>query len=315
MSDPTTPIPPGGRPLTLGAVALMLMLCLTWGFNQIAIKLVLPEIPPYLQAMLRSAGALVVILLIAKARGTKLFERDGSLPAGLFCGLLFGVEFVLIFHGLQYTSASRAAVFLYTAPFFVAAGSYQFLGERLRVVQWAGLAVSFAGVAFAIGVPQANVDANVLTGDLMVVAGAMLWAATTLCVKATKLGRCPPEKALGYQVAISVPILGLAALLAGETIPRVPGALTISLMAFQAIWVVGMTFLIWFSLIKVYSASKLSAFTFITPLIGVAGGYLILHDPLTPAFGVAAVLVIAGLYLVNRPAPVIIDPLLNVTKT
>lgn len=315
MSVTPDKIPPGGRSLTVGAVALMLMLCLTWGFNQIAIKLVLPEIPPYLQAMLRSSGALVVILLIAAFRGTKLFERDGSLPAGVCCGLMFGVEFVLIFHGLQYTSASRASVFLYTAPFFVAAGAYPFLGERLRVVQWAGLAVSFAGVAFAIGVPQPNVDAKVLMGDLMVVGGALLWAATTLCVKATKLGRCPPEKALGYQVAISIPVLGLAAWLAGETIPRVPGALTLSLMAFQAIWVVGMTFLIWFSLVRTYSASKLSAFTFITPLIGVAGGYLILHDPLTPAFGVAAVLVIAGLYLVNRPAPVIIDPLLNVTKT
>lgn len=302
MSVTPDKVPPGGRSLTIGAVALMLMLCLTWGFNQIAIKLVLPEIPPYLQAMLRSSGALVVILLIAAIRGTRLFERDGSLPAGLLCGLMFGVEFVLIFHGLQYTSASRASVFLYTAPFFVAAGAYPLLGERLRVVQWTGLAVSFAGVAFAIGVPQPNVDAQVLMGDLMVVAGAALWAATTLCVKATKLGRCPPEKALGYQVAISIPVLGLAAWLAGETIPRVPGTLTLSLMAFQAIWVVGMTFLIWFSLVRVYSASKLSAFTFITPLIGVAGGYLILHDPLTPAFGVAAVLVIVGLYLVNKPA-------------
>lgn len=302
MSVTPDKVPSGGRSLTIGAVALMLMLCLTWGFNQIAIKLVLPEIPPYLQAMIRSSGALVVILLIAAVRGTKLFERDGSLPAGLLCGLMFGVEFVLIFHGLQYTSASRASVFLYTAPFFVAAGAYPFLGERLRAVQWAGLAVSFTGVAFAIGVPQPNVDAQVLMGDLMVVAGAALWAATTLCVKATRLGRCPPEKALGYQVAISIPVLGLAAWLAGETIPRMPGTLTLSLMAFQAIWVVGMTFMIWFSLVRVYSASKLSAFTFITPLIGVAGGYLILHDPLTPAFGVAAVLVIVGLYLVNKPA-------------
>ena len=302
MSDQPIPIPSGGRALTLGAVALMLMLCFSWGFNQIAIKLVLPEIPPYLQAMLRSAGALVVILTIAMIRGTRLFERDGSLKAGLFCGLMFGVEFVLIFHGLQFTSASRASVFLYTAPFFVAAGAYQFLGERLRAVQWIGLAVSFAGVAFAIGVPQPDVDATVLLGDLMVVAGAMLWAATTLCVKATALIRCPPEKALGYQVAMSIPILGLAAFFAGETIPHVPGALTLALMAWQAIWVVGMTFLIWFSLVKVYSASKLSAFTFITPLIGVAGGYFIMHDPLTPAFGVAAVLVIAGLYLVNKPA-------------
>jgi drug/metabolite transporter (DMT)-like permease len=304
MSATPITIPSGGRSLTLGAVALMLMLCLTWGFNQIAIKLVLREIPPYLQAMLRSIGALMVILSIAGVRGVKLFERDGTLKAGLFAGLLFGFEFVLIYHGLQLTSASRASVFLYTAPFFVAAGAYQFLGERLRAVQWAGLAVSFAGVAFAIGVPQPDVDARVLVGDVMIVAGAALWAATTLCVKATALVRCPAEKALGYQVAISIPILGLAALISGETIPHVPGALTLSLLALQAIWVVGMTFLIWFSLVKVYSASKLSAFTFITPLIGVAGGYFIMQDPLTPAFGVAAVLVIAGLYLVNKPVRV-----------
>jgi hypothetical protein len=66
------------------------------------------------------------------------------------------------------------------------------------------------------------------------------------------------------------------------------------------------------------SASKLSAFTFITPLFGVVASYFILHDTLTPVFGVAALLVIAGLYLVNRPSPAIpavIDPLLNVTKT
>jgi drug/metabolite transporter (DMT)-like permease len=59
----------------------------------------------------------------------------------------------------------------------------------------------------------------------------------------------------------------------------------------------------------------LSAFTFITPLFGVAAGYLIMHDQLTRAFGAAALLVVAGLYLVNRPGPAVIDPLLNVTKT
>ncbi|MBC7580217.1 MAG: DMT family transporter [Tardiphaga sp.] len=303
MSAPSVSTATGGRPLTLGAIVLMVMLCVSWGFNQIAIKIVLQEIPPYLQAMLRSSGALVVILCIAAIRGTRLFERDGTLWPGLICGVLFGVEFLLIFYGLQFTSASRAAVFLYTAPFFVAIGSYQFLGERLRLLQWIGLAVSFAGVAFAIGVPQPDVDAAVLTGDLMIVVGAILWAMTTLTVKGTTLIRCPPEKALGYQVAMSIPILGTAALFAGETIPRLPGTLTLALMAWQAIWVVGMTFMIWFSLVKVYSASKLSAFTFLTPLVGVAGGYFILHDPLTPTFGVAAVLVIVGLYLVNKPVP------------
>src|SRR6202050_548191 len=307
-----------GRPLSPGAVAWMLMLCLSWGFNQIAVKLTLPDVPPMLQAMIRSAGALPVLLLIARLRGVRLFERDGTLGAGLFAGLLFGLEFVLVFRGLKLTSASRAVVFLYTAPFFVALGSYQFLGERLRASPWGGAAPSFGGVALAIGVPQADVDANVLLGDLLVVGGGALWAATTLVVKATPLLRAPPEKALGYQVAVSVPILGFAAWIWGETLTRVPGALALTLMVYQAFWVVGLTFLIWFALIKTYSASKLSAFTFITPLFGVMAGYFIMHDTLTPVFGAAALLVIAGLYLVNRPGPgtaVAIDPLLTSTKT
>jgi len=309
---------PAGRPLSPGAVALMVMLCLSWAFNQIAVKLALPDIPPMLQATIRSACALPVLLLFARLRGVRVFASDGTLGPGLVAGVLFGVEFVLIFAGLAYTPASRAVVFLYTAPFFVALGSYRFLGERLRPAQWGGLALSFAGVALAIGVPQANVDARVMLGDLMEIAGGAIWGATTVVAKGTRLRFAPPEKALGYQVAISIPILGLAAFIAGESLTRMPGPLALSLMAYQAIWVVGTTFTLWFALVQTYSASKLSAFTFITPLFGVVASYVILHEDLTLAFGVAALLVIAGLYLVNRPDPVVpaaTDPLLNVTKT
>jgi drug/metabolite transporter (DMT)-like permease len=307
-SEPTT-IRPAGRPLSPGAIALMLMLCLSWGFNQIAVKLALPDIPPMLQALIRSAGALPVMLIVGALRGVKFFERDGSLGPGLIAGLLFGVEFVLIFTGLVFTSASRAAVFLYTAPFFVALGSYQFLGERLSASQWSGLGLSFAGVALAIGVPQPNVDAKVLLGDLLVVGGGALWAATTLIAKGTRLRNAAPEKALGYQVAVSIPILGFASWLSGETMTHWPSTLSVSLMAYQAIWVVGCTFVIWFAMVKVYSPSKLSAFTFITPLFGVVAAYFILRDTLTLAFGAAALLVIAGLYLVNKADPKIVpDP-------
>lgn len=306
----------GGRPLTAGAIALVFLLCLSWGFNQVAVKLALPEIPPFLQATLRSSGALLMIALVAWLRGVKLFERDNTLRPGLICGLLFGIEFVLIYRGLPLTTASRASVFLYTAPFFVALGSRWFLGERLRLLQWGGLALSFAGVTLAIGVPQPDVDVSVLFGDLLLVGGGALWAVTTIMVKATSMMRAPPEKAMAYQVAMSIPILGLAAWTAGETITRVPGTLTLVLMAYQAFWVVGLTFMLWFTLIKRHSASKLSAFTFITPLFGVAAGYFVLHDRVTPVFGVAALLVIAGLYLVNRPdTAAVTDPLLNVTKT
>lgn len=316
--SPNQVIPSAARPLSPVAIALVVMLCLSWGFNQIAVKLALPDIPPMLQGTIRSTLALPVLLLIAWLRGVKPFERDGTLAAGLFAGLLFGFEFVLVYAGLRLTTATRAVVFLYTAPFFVALGSYQFLGERLSASQWGGLALSFAGVAVAIGVPQPDVDANVLIGDLMIVGGGALWAATTVVAKATRLRFVAPEKTLGYQVALSIPILGGAAWLSGETLTRVPGTLAVSLLTYQAIWVVGLTFTIWFGLVRTYSASKLSAFTFITPLFGVVASYFIMHDVLTLAFGAAAVLVIAGLFLVNRPSPAVAiaaDPLLNVTKT
>ena len=269
-----------GRALSPGAIALMLMLCLSWGFNQIAVKLVLADVPPMLQALIRSIGALPVLLAIGWFRGVKFFKHDGTLWAGVTAGAIF-----------------------------VALGSFVFLGERLRALQWGGLALSFAGVALAIGVPQANVDATVLLGDLLIVAGGALWATTTLIVKTTALIKAPAEKGLGYQVALSIPILALAAWISGETITHVPGALSLALLAYQAFWVVGLTFLLWFALVKTYSASKLSAFTFVTPLFGVAASYFILHDTLTIAFGVAALLVIAGLYLVNKPDPKVVpDP-------
>ncbi|MGE0287138.1 MAG: DMT family transporter [Bradyrhizobium sp.] len=299
--SPTSATPSAGRPLSPGAIALMLMLCLSWGFNQIAVKLVLPDVPPMLQALCRSAGALPVLLIIGWFRGVRFFERDGTLRPGLLNGLIFGIEFVLIYQGLRLTSASRAVVFLYIAPFFVALGSYILLGERLRPVQWAGLGLSFAGVALAIGVPQANVDAKVLLGDLLIVAGGALWAATTLIVKATRLIHAPAEKGMGYQVALSIPIFVLAAWIGGEKVTHMPSPLSLALMAYQSFWVVGLTFTLWFALVKAYSASKLSAFTFITPLFGVVASYFIMHDTVTLAFGAAALLVIAGLYLVNKP--------------
>jgi len=290
-----------GRPLSPGAVALMLLLCLSWGFNQIAVKLALPDMPVMIQATFRSIGALPVLLIVGWLRKADFSIRDGTLGPGVFAGILFGIEFVLIYQGLRLTTASRAVVFLYTAPFFVALGSYRILGERLRGSQWAGLALSFAGVALAIGVPQPNVDRSVLLGDLLIVGGGAMWGATTVIAKGTRLRLAAPEKALGYQVAISIPILAAAAWLSGETLTHVPGPLAIGVVIYQAIWVVGLTFTMWFALVQSYSASKLSAFTFITPLFGVVASYFILHDQLTPTFGAAALLVIAGLWLVNRP--------------
>ncbi|UTD27209.1 DMT family transporter [Bradyrhizobium sp. WD16] len=314
MSSPATAPAPAGRPLTLGAAAVMVVLCLSWGLNQVAIKLALPDIPPLMMATLRSTGGLLMVMLVARLRGVDIFERDDTLKAGMLAGLLFGLEFIVIYRGLLWTTATRAVVFLYVAPFVVALASFR-LGERLGPMQWGGLALSFAGVALAIGVPQTDVDATVMIGDLMVVAGGVLWAATTIVVKLSPLLSAPAEKTLAYQLAVSIPILGLGSLAFGERITGWPGVVASMSLVYQTFWVVGLTFLFWFMLVRSFSASKLSAFTFMTPLFGVTAGHFVLHDPLSPAFVAAAVLVIAGLMLVNRPVRVPVDPLLTVTKT
>src|SRR5947199_5277970 len=100
MSSDQLRVSSAGRPLSAGAIALMLLLCLSWGFNQVAVKLALPDIPPMLQATIRSSGAILVLLAIARLRGARMFERDGTLVPGLIAGVMFGIEFVLIYRGL-----------------------------------------------------------------------------------------------------------------------------------------------------------------------------------------------------------------------
>jgi len=289
------------RPLDAGAIALIVFLCLCWGFNQVAVKLALPDIPPLIQASIRTAGATLMVATWALSRGIPLFGRDGTLVPGVVSGILFGVEFICIYRGLLWTTAVRAVLFIYFAPFFVVLGARWFLpADRFVPSQWLGLILSFAGLILAFGLPTPSAEPHQLAGDLMMVAAAALWAATTLIMKATALQRAPFAKTLLYQLAISTPLLALAAWLLGEQMTAAPSAVAVGSLVYQTVWVAGITFLGWFWLVQRYSANRLSAFTFLTPLFGVLAGHLVLGEPLTPAFVVAVLLVAAGLVLVNR---------------
>lgn len=296
------PVPNAARPLDAFAIALALMVCVSWGFNQVAVKLAIQDIPPLTQSALRSALATVLVAAWARLRGVKLFEHDGSLWAGVAAGVLFALEFGLIYVGLLWTTVSRAVLFIYLAPFFVVVGSRWFLpGDHFHLSQWAGLALSFAGMALAFGVPVPAADPRQMLGDVMMVAAAAAWAATTLVIKASSLNRVSFEKTTLYQLVVSAPLLGLCALVVGERMAATPSVVALGALAYQVVWVVSVTFMVWFALIVRYSANRLSAFSFVTPLCGVAAGHFVLDEPLTPALLLAAALVVAGLVLVNRP--------------
>jgi drug/metabolite transporter (DMT)-like permease len=289
------------RPLEPLAALLVVGLCLSWGFTQVAVKVAMHEVGPVIQAALRSAGAVVLVGLWSWWRGIPLTTRDGTLLPGLASGVLFAIEFLLIYRGLLYTTASRAVLFVYLAPFLVVIGARWFFpADRFRLSQWLGLALSFVGIVIAFGLPTPAADPRQMLGDVMMIGAAMAWAATTLVIKASALNRIPSEKTMLYQLLVSTPLLALGALLLGETATFSPSALTLASLAYQTIWLVSITYVIWFAMILRYSASRLSAFTFLTPLFGVASGHLLLNEPLTPAFAAAVVLVAGGLILVNR---------------
>jgi drug/metabolite transporter (DMT)-like permease len=290
------------RPLDAASMAMVVFICFCWGFNQPAVKLAIIEgVPPLMQCAIRSSLATLMVLALMRLRGLPIAARDGTLAAGLICGALFGFEFLLIYRGLLYTTASRAVLFIYLAPFFVVIGARWFLpGDRFNIMQWAGLVLAFAGMVVAFGVPAPASNPYQLLGDAMMAVAALFWAATTLLIKRSSLARISPEKTLLYQIGVCVPIAALGALVFGERLVGMPSGVAIGSLAYQTI-VVGSTFSVWFALIVKFSASRLSAFTFLTPLFGVAAGHLVLGEPLTPTFALAVALVAGGLILVNRP--------------
>ena len=285
------------------AVVLLLACCAVWGLGQVATKLALAEIPPLMQSAVRSAGAAVLLLAWSAWRGVPVFARDGTLAGVLLAGLLFAAEFACIFIGLQYTTASRMSVFIYLAPFVVALGMPLIArSERLSALQSLGLAAAFGGVVWAFfeGFVAPRAGPLQWLGDLLGIAAALLWGATTLVLRATKLAQVPPEKALLWQLAVSALALGAASLAAGEPWPTQLTAVSLAPLAFQTVVITFASYLVWFWLVRHYPATRISAFTLLTPVFGLLAGVLLLGEPLTLRLVIALAAVCGGLLLVNH---------------
>lgn len=283
------------------AAILLVAICAIWGVQQVTIKIANAGISPLLQAGLRSTGAVFLVLAWSVWRGVKIFQKDGTLVAGMLAGFLFALEFALIFWALTYTTASRGVIFLYTAPFFVALGAVWLLpNERLRSSQWLGMVLAFLGILALFGENLVSPVGRAWIGDLMMVAAGATWAATTLVVKASRLATTAPEKTLLYQLAVSALVLPPMSAALGEAgITLITPAVMVAVL-FQTLVVASASYLTWFWLIRHYPATRLSAFSFLTPVFGVLAGGLILHESLTPAVLVALTLVGSGIWLANR---------------
>ncbi|MDP2034645.1 MAG: DMT family transporter [Polaromonas sp.] len=283
------------------AISLLLACCLFWGFQQVLVKATLAEVAPAFQAAIRFAGATVLLLVWCAWRGIRLFGADGSLRAGLLAGSLFAAEFACLYLGLQYTSASRLTVFLYTSPFWVAALLPIWVkSEKLRPVQWAGLACAFAAVVFALRDGFSAGAASTWIGDVMALVAGMLWGLTTVVIRASSLARVSPEKLLLYQIAVSTAILPLVSLALGERWSWDFSAFAATSLLLQTVVGAFASYLAWMWMLGRYPATKISVFVFLTPLFALLFGVVWLNEAATPSLLAALVLVALGIVLVNR---------------
>ena len=277
----------------------MVLCCFVWGFTNVAIKLAAADISPVMQGGLRSVLATVHLVIWTRMRGIAPFASDGTLKAGLIAGVLFAGEFLFIYAGLAHTGASRIVVFLYTAPCLTALGLHWFVpGERLHPAQWLGILLAFAGILIAFGDGFASSPAS-LIGDTFGAIGGILWAATTVWIRATGLTRASAAKVLFYQLAVSALCLPVASWLMGEPGVMAVTPIAVASLVYQGAVVAFATYLAWFWLLTRYLAGRLAVFGFLTPLFGVMMGAAVLGEPLRPAFLGALGMVGVGIGLVN----------------
>lgn len=291
----------------LTGFTLILTLTMLWGVNYFAIKVTNTGLAPVFTALLRSAIASAFGIGHCLIARQPVFHRDVRLFHGLIVGLLFGAEFVCLYLGMLYTNAARAAVLVYLAPFVVAIGSHFFLTERLSGIKIGSLVLAFAGVYLVFaGKPQAHAP-SMLAGDLLEVAAAVLWGATTLYIKKYLAGTVHPINTFVYQLLFSIPIMIVAVYFLEPV--WVAGTLTKGVLVslfYQSVIVAFASYLTWFKLIHTYPVASLSVFTFLTPVFGVASGVIFLGEDLTKGLVIGLIFVSAGIWGTNyrrRPTP------------
>lgn len=288
--------------LDFQAIIILVILCASWGMQQVAVKIASQGVPLILQSGIRSVGATILVCIWMLIRRESIFSTDGAFWWGIAAGVLFAAEFLLIYLGLGFTNASRAVIFLYMSPFVVAIGAQLFIpGEKLRVIQIIGLCSAFAGIVVAFHESIFLPASGVLVGDAMLVAAAVFWGATTVLIKASPLAQVRASKTLLYQLAVSGLLLPIASFAAGETASLSLTALVVWSLVYQVVWIASITYLAWFWLLRYYPASRLASFTFLTPIFGVLAGGFILDEPITKSLLMALVLVGSGIYMVNQP--------------
>lgn len=277
-------------------------MCLVWGVNLVSIKFSNQGIPPMMAATIRSVVASALLWLYARAIGEDVFLPRGLRKHGVAIGLLFGAEFLFLYWGMSFTDASRAVIFIYTHPLWVALMAHFMLhDDQLNVAKSAGVCLAFLGLIAVFGSRSSTLGPLHWLGDGMELTAGFMWAATTIYIKKFIWNEPVTHyQTLFAQLFFSIPVLaaGVVVFERGATLSLTP--MVVGALVYQSVIVAFISYLGWFWMIHRFQVSRLTAFTFLTPLCGVVLSGVILGETLTIFLWVGFSLAAAGIYLVNR---------------
>lgn len=298
---------------SLSIYCALLSVSFLWGTSFAAAKIGMYELAPFNLVIFRfviASGLFGGILLIMRDNNT--IERQ-DIPRFILLGFLAITSYFYIqYTGLKLTTTINAALIIATSP-LCAALLGAFLGwERVTQLGALGIAIAFGGVSLIItnGHFTDILRSDTLTGDLMLLTNAVVWAGFTVYGK-TILKKYRPVVAMAYIHIFGTVLLlpfaffaspmtpvPLLAEIAGISWPTVVSALYLALLC--SIY----AYYVWYMGIEKIGAVRTAAFAYFNPLFAVIAGTLLLHESITPFIAAGGIMIIAGVYLTNRTAAV-----------
>jgi len=199
--------------------------------------------------------------------------------------------------GLASEKSGLSAVITYTQPLFVFCRAVPFLNEKARVYKILGILIGFAGVV-AISAREDTLLNSITSSILFLLLGAFLWAASTVYYKKF-LSRVEPVIVNVFQLSLGAILLGLITASSGElSLPSSTNYLLTVLYA--SIGASAIAFTLWICLLREEEATVLSSSSLVVPMVALFFGWLLLGETVDLQSIIGAVLVISGVYLVNK---------------
>ncbi len=280
---------------------------LAFGLSFAATKWALRGFEPLLLALLRfvlAGGTLWLIWRVFGAREQATRAELGRLAVLGFVSLTVYFSFENL--GIARTSASEAAILLAAVPVFVVVLNVFTLRERNAARQWAGVALSFIGIVglmrFGGGDGGGSTGGNLLVLIASLAAAVYTLMARHMLVKRSALYLTTFQNLFG--ALFIVPLVLVEALLVGV---RRPTPTAFGAMVYLTLFSSVAGYLMLNYALRHVEASKVSVFINLTPVVGVAGAFLLLGERFTPLQAASSAVVVLGVWLTNTRG-VVVDP-------